>query len=169
MDYEHIIHSFDPVFDKNSRILIMGSMPSVKSRECGFYYGHPRNRFWTVISAITGSPLPHSTEDKKKLLLDHGIAIWDTAAECDIIGSSDQKIKNVVPTDLRIITDKCNIEAIFANGAAAANMYRKYQKHTLGKEIMILPSTSPANAAWSTERLIKEWSKIREYLQKNDL
>ena len=160
MEYQHVIHGFEPVFDKNSRILILGSLPSVKSREQGFYYGHPRNRFWTVIAAVTGRDVPVTIPQKKLLLLETGIALWDVVSECDIAGSADSKIKNVIPADLSRITDKCRINAVYANGSTAAALYRKYQQSVTGMKITILPSTSPANAAWSTEKLITEWKRV---------
>lgn len=156
-EYTHIVHGFEPVFDENSRVLILGSLPSVKSREDGFYYGHPRNRFWTVIAALTDSPLPLTREDKMSMLLKAGIAVWDVVAECDIIGSSDSSIKNVKPTDLKRVLDGCSIKAIFANGGTAAGLYGKFQRSLTGRDIITLPSTSPANAAWSAERLTEEW------------
>ena len=160
MEYQHVIHGFEPVFDNKSRILILGSLPSVKSREQGFYYGHPRNRFWTVIAAATGRDVPVTIPQKKLLLLETGIALWDVVSECDIAGSADSKIKNVIPADLSRITDKCRINAVYANGSAAAALYRKYQQSVIGMEITLLPSTSPANAAWSTEKLITEWKRV---------
>jgi len=160
MEYQHVIHGFEPVFDKKSRILILGSLPSVKSREQGFYYGHPRNRFWTVIAAVTGRDVPVTIPQKKLLLLETGIALWDVVSECDIAGSADSKIKNVIPADLSRITDKCRINAVYANGSTAAALYRKYQQSVIGMEITLLPSTSPANAAWSTEKLITEWKRV---------
>ena len=160
MEYQHVIHGFEPVFDKNSRILILGSLPSVKSREQGFYYGHPRNRFWTVIAAVTGRDVPVTIPQKKLLLLETGIALWDVVSECDIAGSADSKIKNVIPADLSVITDKCRINAVYANGSTAAALYRKYQQSVTGMKITLLPSTSPANAAWSTEKLITEWKRV---------
>ena len=159
MGYEHITHGFEPVYDTNSRILILGSLPSVKSREQGFYYGHPRNRFWTVIAAIVNKPLPVTIPDKKRLLLDSGIAVWDVISECDIIGSADAKIKNAVPANIGKILDAADIDKIFANGSTAAALYRKHIQSVTGREIIALPSTSPANAAWSTENLIDEWRK----------
>ena len=155
--YTHIVHSFDPVFDENSRVLILGSLPSVKSREEGFYYGHPRNRFWAVTAALANRPLPVTTEEKKSMLLGAGIAVWDVVAECDIIGSSDASIKNVKPADLSRVLNSCSIRAIFANGGTAARLYNKFQRQLTGREIITLPSTSPANAAWSVERLTDEW------------
>ena len=159
MEYEHIVHGFEPVYNKDSKILILGSLPSVKSREQGFYYGHPRNRFWTVIAAITEKAIPVTVADKKKLLLDTGIAVYDVIAECDIIGSADSKIKNVIPADLTKILSNSEIKAVYANGSAAAALYRKYQQPIIAMEIIALPSTSPANAAWNTEKLICEWKE----------
>lgn len=158
-EYEHITHSFAPVFDENSRILILGSLPSVKSREEGFYYGHPRNRFWRVMAEITGEELPQGIEEKKVMLWKHGIAIWDVIASCDIIGSSDSSIRNVEPVDIIRIMEKCRIEGIFTNGRTAGKLYRKYLQPVTGMVGVELPSTSPANASWSLERLVKEWGR----------
>ena len=159
-EYEHITHGFAPVFDNHSKILILGSLPSVKSREEGFYYGHPRNRFWKVLAEITGEELPRDIEEKRALLLSHGIAIWDVIASCDIIGSSDSSIRNVEPVDIRRIMENCRIECIFANGRTAGKLYRKYLQPITEMAAVELPSTSPANAAWSLERLVEEWGAI---------
>lgn len=156
-DYEHVTHSFDPVFDEHSRILILGSLPSVKSREQGFYYGHPRNRFWRVLAELTQEELPETIEEKKSLLLKHRIAVWDVIASCDIIGSSDSSIRNVEPVEIRRIMDRSPIEGIFANGRTAGKLYRKYLLPVTGMEAIGLPSTSPANAAWNLERLVEKW------------
>lgn len=162
--YTHIVHSFEPVFDSRSRVLILGTLPSVLSREANFYYGHPQNRFWKVTAALTGKALPKTTDEKRQLLLKSGIAVWDVIAECDIIGSSDASIKNPVPTDLSVILRSADIRAIFANGATAARLYNKHQRSITGREIIALPSTSPANAAWSLDRLTDKWSEILTYL-----
>ncbi len=159
-EYEHIKHGFEPVYDKNSKILILGTLPSVKSRENDFYYGHPQNRFWRLVSQLLNEPLPMSTDEKKAMLLKHGIALWDVAAECDIMGSSDSSIKNVVPTDINIILKTADIKQIYANGRTAEKLYNKYQKNICGRDIVCLPSTSPANAAWNMERLLTAWSGI---------
>ena len=159
-EYEHIKHGFEPVYDKNSKILILGTLPSVKSRENDFYYGHPQNRFWRLVSQLLNEPLPMSTDEKKAMLLQHGIALWDVAAECDIMGSSDSSIKNVVPTDINIILETADIKQIYANGRTAEKLYNKYQKNICGRDIVCLPSTSPANAAWNMERLLTAWSGI---------
>ena len=158
---EHIVHGFAPVFDNNSRILILGSLPSVRSRETGFYYGHPQNRFWKVIAAVTGEAVPETIPQKKEMLLRNGIAVWDVIAECDISGSSDASIRNAVPTDIVSLLPETSIEAVFTNGAAASRIYRKYQLPLTGITDTPLPSTSPANAAWKLDRLIEEWQIIR--------
>lgn len=155
--YEHITHSFEPVFDEHSRILILGSLPSVKSREQGFYYGHPRNRFWRVLSEITGEKLPNTIEEKRKFLLKNQFAVWDVIASCDIIGSSDSSIKNVEPVEIQKIINHCSIEKICVNGKTAGKLYRKYLQSITGIAAVELPSTSPANAVWSLERLVEEW------------
>lgn len=159
-EYQQVCHEFEPVYDKNSKILILGSFPSVKSREQQFYYGHPQNRFWKVLAALTGCPIPETIEDKKKLLLNNGIAIWDVIAQCEIIGSSDSSIRNVIPTDLEKLLQETGIVQIYANGGTAKKLFEKYQKKNCGREIIGLPSTSPANAAYSLDRLIGAWSCI---------
>lgn len=158
-DYEHITHSFEPIYDEHSRILILGSLPSVKSREQGFYYGHPRNRFWRVLAGLTGEELPEGIEEKKGLLLRHKIAVWDVIASCDIIGSSDSSIKNVEPVEIQRIMEESPIEGIYVNGRTAGKLYRKYLQPVTGMEAVELPSTSPANAAWSLERLLEVWGE----------
>lgn len=157
--YEHVRHEFDPVYDQNSRILILGTLPSVKSREQNFYYGHKQNRFWKVLAAICGDSVPGEIEEKKSFLLRNHIAVWDVISECDIIGSSDSSIKNVVPTDLETILGETDIQAIYANGATAYRLYMKYSFPRIKREIIRLPSTSPANASFSLERLIGEWGR----------
>ena len=159
---QQVRHEFEPVYNRNSRILILGSFPSVKSREQQFYYGHPQNRFWKVIAGLTGYPVPVTIEEKKKMLLENRIAIWDVIAECEIIGSSDSSIRNVVPAELEQILETANIEQIYANGGTAKKLFEKFQKKKCGREIIGLPSTSPANAAFSLERLLKEWKRILE-------
>lgn len=155
--YSHVTHTFAPVYDEESQILILGSFPSVKSREQQFYYGHPQNRFWKVIACITESEIPVTIEEKKKVLLANHIAIWDVIASCDIIGSSDSSIRNVVVNDFSYILANSKIQKIYANGGKAYDLYQKYAFHDTKCEIEKLPSTSPANAAWSLERLVGEW------------
>lgn len=154
------VHSIPPVYDKNSRILILGSFPSVKSRECNFFYGHPQNRFWRVVSSILGLSVPCDSNEKKKLLLDNGIALWDVIESCDITGSSDSSVKNVIPNDISCILSETKITKIFVNGKCAKRYYDKYIYPDTGIECIVLPSTSPANAAYSFERLCECWSQI---------
>ena len=160
MEYEHIVHSFEPVYDKASEILILGTLPSVKSRENNFYYGHKQNRFWKVLATLLKEPVPDTIEEKKAMLLAHRIALWDVIQSCDIKGSSDSSIKNVVPTDLNRILEESEVERIFCNGKASGNYYKKYQESRTGIEATVLPSTSPANAAFSLEKLIEIWKCI---------
>lgn len=159
---QHVEHGFGPVYDKESCILILGSFPSVKSREQAFYYGHPQNRFWKVIAALFEEPVPEGIPEKKALLLKHHIALWDVIAECDIAGSSDSSIKNVVPAELSVILDHAPIRTIYANGAKAYDLYQKYTYPVTGRDIRKLPSTSPANAAFQMERLLEVWQEIRK-------
>ena len=160
MEYEHIVHSFEPVYDKDSEILILGTLPSVKSRENNFYYGHKQNRFWKVLATLLKEPLPDTIEEKKAMLLAHRIALWDVIQSCDIKGSSDSSIKNVQPTDIGMILEKTNMTQIYANGNKAGQLYKRYQFPITGIEATVLPSTSPANAAWSLARLCEAWKTI---------
>ena len=162
--YTHVSHDFEPVFDENSKVLILGTFPSVKSRENQFYYGHPQNRFWKVIAGLRESEVPQTIEEKKKLLLEHGIAIWDVIESCDIIGSSDSSIKNVVPADIERVVANSKIQNIYANGGTAKKLYEKYSQKKTGREIIGLPSTSPANAAYSLERLLECWQEVKKVL-----
>ena len=156
----HVLHEIHPVFNTDSRILILGSFPSVKSRESQFFYGHPRNRFWDLIATLTDEPLPADIEEKKSLLLAHHIAIWDVIASCDIEGSSDSSIKNAVPNDFSFILKTAPIRQIYTNGGTAYKLYHKYCEKVTGFEAVKLPSTSPANASYSLERLISQWNQI---------
>ena len=160
MEYEHIVHSFEPVYDKDSEILILGTLPSVKSRENNFYYGHKQNRFWKVLATLLKEPVPETIEEKKAVLLAHRIALWDVIHSCDIKGSSDSSIKNVQPTDIGMILEKTNVTQIYANGNKAGQLYKRYQFPVTGIEATVLPSTSPANAAWSLARLCEAWKTI---------
>lgn len=156
--YQHIRHGFEPVYDSSSRILILGTLPSVKSREQQFYYGHPQNRFWRVLSGLCReSKVPETVEEKVRFLLEHHIAVWDVIAECDIIGSSDSSIKNVTPADLTPILTEAPIRRIFGNGGKACELYMKYSYGKTGREIVRLPSTSPANASFQMDRLLAAW------------
>lgn len=155
-----IRHEFPPVWNSRSRILILGSFPSVKSREEGFYYGNPRNRFWDTLAGVLGAETPLTIEEKKEFLLSRGIAIWDVIAECEITGSSDSSIRNVTPADIGALLSKTDIRAIYANGGTAAKLYEKYCEPVTRRGIRRLPSTSPANAAYSLERLKTNWREI---------
>lgn len=154
--YRHVEHTFGPVYDSDSRILILGSFPSVKSREINFYYGHRNNRFWKILGMLFNEEI----EDKKSFLLKHHIALFDVIESCDIIGSSDASIQNVKPNDLSIILNNSKVEKIFLNGAKAYELYKKYDESKYAIEAVKLPSTSPANAAYSLDDLYKEWKII---------
>lgn len=156
-----VIHNISPVFDKDSKILILGSFPSVKSREAEFFYGHPQNRFWRVTAQIFGDTVPDTTEEKKAFLLRNHIALWDVVASCEIEGSADSTIKNVVPNDIDMILDTADIKQIFVNGKTAEKYYKKYIQPTVGRTAICLPSTSPANAAKSLGKLVEEWGRIK--------
>lgn len=155
-----ITHPIPPLYDGNSKILILGSFPSVKSREAQFFYGHPQNRFWRVVSTIFNEECPLTTEEKRAFLLRNNIAAWDVIGSCDIVGSADSTIRNVTPNDLSIILDNAPIRQIFVNGATAYKYFTKYNKNL---SAIKLPSTSPANAAFSLERLIGEWKIIKDF------
>lgn len=158
-EYEHIVHPFPALYDGKCEILILGSLPSVKSREQCFFYGHPQNRFWKVMAAVLNEKVPSTIEEKKCLLLKHHVALWDAIYSCDISGSSDSSIKNVVPTDLTSIVRNSNIKRVFCNGATSGKYYKKYQQNVLGIEAEVLPSTSPANAAYSLQCLTDIWDE----------
>lgn len=160
---EIFTHTFEPIFDKNSEILVLGSFPSVKSRENNFYYAHPQNRFWRVVASVYSCPVPKTVEEKKNMLLSNKIAVWDVIKSCEITGSADSTIKSVIPNDLSEILSVADIKKIYANGKTAQSLYNKYIKKNTGVDIISLPSTSPANAAYSLEKLIKEWKIINEY------
>ena len=158
-NYQHVVHTFGPLYNEDSGILILGSIPSPASREVGFYYGHPRNRFWQMLAELYGMPLPESIEEKKALVLSHGLALWDVIEECDIIGASDSSVKNALPTDIPSILGKTQIQTILCNGALSKKIYDQYQLPRTGIPAQKMPSTSPANAAWSLERLKEEWGE----------
>ncbi len=158
-----IQHPIPPVYNEESRILILGSFPSVKSREYGFFYGHPQNRFWRVIAAVRGVPVPIAVEEKKALLLSQRIALWDVIASCEIEGSADSSISNVIPNDLSDILTNTGIRAVFTNGKTADRLFEQHHKN-LPLPKRCLPSTSPANARFSLERLTEEWSVVNRYL-----
>lgn len=156
-----ITHPVPPVYNKESQILILGSFPSVKSREGEFFYHHPQNRFWRVICGIYNESLPETIDEKKQLLLRNRIALWDVVQSCEIIGSADSSIKNVIANNIDSILEQAKIQKIFANGGMAHRLYKKYLYSKVKMEIIQLPSTSPANASFSLEELIKIWRCIR--------
>lgn len=154
-----IQHPFPPLYDNESKILILGSFPSVKSREQMFFYGHPQNRFWKVIANVFGEQVPQSIQEKKELLRQHHIALWDVIKTCDIEGSSDASITNVVPNNLSEILDSSDIQKIFVNGKTAEKFFNKYIRDSICREAICLPSTSPANAAYSLYKLTEIWKQ----------
>ena len=162
---QKIIHPIPPLYDKDSKILILGSFPSVKSREEAFFYGHKQNRFWKLLAGILSEKKPETVEEKKDFLHRNCIAVWDVIHSCDIIGSSDSSIRNVVPNDLSEILESADIRQIYCNGAKSYEYYRKYQEKETGRKAKKLPSTSPANAAFSIEKLTNEWKEICGPLQ----
>ena len=157
---QRIEHPIPPTFDENSTILILGSFPSVKTREYGYFYGHPQNRFWRVMAALYGEEVPEGREQRRAFLLRNGVAAWDVIASCTIVGSSDSSIRDVAVNDLRPILAGSRVDRIFVNGKTAEKMYRRYTEPLLGITAVCLPSTSPANAAYSLERLIGEWRAL---------
>ena len=160
------IHPFPPLWSPQSRVLILGSFPSVKSREAAFFYAHPRNRFWPVLAALFDEPPPRTVEEKTALVLSHRLALWDVAARCEIAGSSDASMSAVEANDLRPILDGAEIRAIFCNGGTSWAYFQKLCRSALGREAEQLPSTSPANARWSTEQLTRAWgAAILPYLE----
>ena len=160
MQSEIINHPFPPVCGADARVLILGSFPSVRSRETGFYYGHPQNRFWRVVAAVTGEKTPVTTEQKTALLINHGIALWDSVASCGITGSADSSIINAVPNDIPALLKDTDITRIFCNGRTAYDCYQKFAFPKTQIQAVRLPSTSAANAAWSLARLIEAWRAI---------
>lgn len=157
---EQLVHPFPPTWDEHSEILILGSFPSVKSREMAYFYGHPQNRFWRVVAALYEDNTPQTVEERHAFLLRHHIALWDVIASCTIVGSSDSSIRDAVPNDIRPILAGAPIRRIYTNGQTSFRLYRKYILPEIGREAIYLPSTSPANAAWSFDRLLSVWSAI---------
>ena len=157
-----LVHPFPPVYDAESEILILGSFPSVKSREIMFYYGHPQNRFWRVLAAVYNADVPLNTDEKTRFLLKHHIALWDVIASCEITGSADSSIKNAVPNDLSVILSRADIRRIYTNGKTSEKYYKRFSEEITGRGSVCLPSTSPANAVWSLDRLIGAWKVIAE-------
>lgn len=158
-NYQHISHGFGPIFDERSRVLVLGSFPSALSREASFYYGNPRNRFWSVMAAALGEPglAQADVAGKRAALLAHGVALWDVIESCDVRGSSDASIRNVVPADVARVTSVAPVRAVLCNGATAGRLYRRWLEPRTGMPAEVLPSTSPANAAWDLARLTERW------------
>lgn len=177
--YQHIEHGFEPVFDQHSRVLVLGSFPSVLSRANAFYYGNPQNRFWRVMAACLGVPVPPNEGDslagsepatldasiavKRSMLLNGGVALWDVIESCDIKGSSDASIKNVVPARVELITSNASVEQVICNGGTAGHLYKRYLQERTCLPAVVLPSTSPANAAWRLERLVERWREAVDW------
>lgn len=157
---DKVNHNIRPVYDADSKVLVLGSFPSVKSREARFFYGHPQNRFWKVLAAVTGCEVPLTVADKTSMLLKNHIALWDTIASCEIDGSSDSSIRNAKPNDISIILNAAPIRRIYCNGSKSYELYRKYCEPVTGVKAVKLPSTSPANAAFGIDRLIEAWKVI---------
>ena len=155
-----VAHPLRPVFDERSRVLMLGTMPSPKSRETGFYYNHPQNRFWRVMAALFDEPLPQTNVEKERLVRTHGIALWDVLAECTIEGAADGTIADIVPNDIPWLLGQAPIQAVFCTGAKAAELYRKHCETAAGMACTRLSSTSPANAGTSLEQLIEEYRQI---------
>ena len=162
METSRIIHPIPPLFDENSEKLILGSFPSVKSREAMFFYGHPQNRFWKLLPLIFDEKIPVTIEEKSALILRHNLALWDSIHSCVITGSSDSSVKDVVPNDLSVIINNSRVTQIFCNGALSHKMYMKYIYPQTKIEAVKLPSTSPANAAYSIERLYEQWNILKK-------
>ena len=161
--YETLSHPIAPVYDSHSRVLMLGSFPSPKSREVGFFYGHPQNRMWRVLAAVFGEDdIPQTTEDRVAFLHRNHIAMWDVLASCSIVGASDASIKDPVPTDLAPIIAASSIERVFATGATAAKLYKRFQEPICGIPCTRLPSTSAANAAFHLDRLIEAYRIVAE-------
>lgn len=154
-----INHPFKPIYSKDSKILILGSFPSVKSRQQNFYYAHPQNRFWKLIAKIYKANIPNNIEEKKKLILNNNLAIWDVIKSCEIEGSADSSIQNIEVSDINELINKTDITKVVFNGNKAAESYFKYNKRIENIEYITLPSISPANAQYSFERLYNIWKK----------
>lgn len=162
--YETIVHPLKPLYNKDSKVLILGSFPSIKTREYGFFYGHPQNRFWPVMETLFETNLSTDIEERRNFLLNNNIAVFDSIYQCDIIGSSDSSIQNVIPSNLSEVFGMGNIKQVFCNGATSLKYYKKYHEKKTGIKAIKLPSTSPANARFRLDDLVKEWKQILEFL-----
>jgi len=166
--HETVTHPFQPLFQADSKILILGSFPSVKTREYGFFYGHPQNRFWHLLERIFAVELSADIEERRTFLLRRRIAVYDVIYRCDIIGSGDASIRNIIPSDLSPVFEAADIKRVFCNGGTAYRYYRKYRERETGFKAVKLPSTSPANAGFSLDDLYNEWKIIREFCRNKD-
>lgn len=165
MEREQITHTFEPVFDSESRVLILGTMPSPKSRENGFYYSHPQNRFWKVMAQLFQEEVPIAAAEKRSMMQRHGIALWDVLAQCDIKGADDNSIQNPVANDIKGLLGQTRIKAVFTTGATAARLYEKLVQEETGIPARRLLSTSPANCRYSVDMLVEDYRVILEYLK----
>lgn len=165
---ERVEHVLGPVFDDASRVLVLGTMPSPASRAAGFYYGHPRNRFWPVMARLFDEPVPQGAQDRRAFALRHRIALWDVLASCEIRGASDASIADPVPNDLRLVVDRAPVEAVFTTGSTAWNLYRRLCEPAVGMPAVKLPSTSPANASWTLERLVGAYRVVRDAVEQGN-
>ena len=157
-----MIHPIPPTWDAESEVLILGSFPSVRSRESGYFYGHPQNRFWKVLAAVFGQPVPAGMDEKRRFLLQNQLAVWDVIASCRISGSADSSIRDAKPNDISMILEGAGIRNIFCNGWTSFQLYNRYLLPRTEREAICLPSTSPANAAWSLDRLIDAWKSVKD-------
>ena len=162
---QHIEHPLQPIYDCQSKILILGTMPSPKSREAGFYYAHPQNRFWKVMAALTGEPIPMDNRGRTRFLLRHKIALWDVLQSCEMVGAEDGSIRNPVANDLSLVLRAGNIQAIATTGSKAASLYRQYCFPKTGIPALSLPSTSPANCRYSLETLVEKYRVLLNYIE----
>lgn len=162
---ETIIHSIAPIYDAHSKVLLLGTVPSPKSRETGFFYGHPQNRFWRVMQTVLGESAVETISQKRRMLLENGVALWDVLHACTIEGASDASIRDAVPNDLGMIFNTAKIKAVFTTGTKAGALYKRYQQPLTGIPAVTLPSTSPANCAWSFDALVEKYSQILSYIK----
>lgn len=167
MEIKKVEHAFEPFYDENSKVLILGTMPSPKSRDTGFYYGHPRNRFWTVLSDLLEESFPETKEDRQELLKRHNIALWDVLLSCEIAGADDSSIRNPIANDMNVILNRANIQAVFTTGAKATELYRRHCYVCCGVPSIGLPSTSPANCRCSYDKLKESYGQILKYLYRH--
>lgn len=163
MKKKYVIHPFEPIYDQNSKVLVLGSFPSPKSRKLGIYYGHPQNRFWKVLSLVFEDSFPETIEEKRYFILKHHIALWDVIESCEIEGASDSSISNVKVNDIQSLLEKTKIKAIITTGKKADALYKKYCEKEIGIKSICLPSTSPANCAIKEKELIEAYQCFKMF------